>query len=105
MFAVKTCPSYGNYSVLAPALLSYNNIMMHCTVSQVYAVVDKCCVKLKKGKESCERTNRYHQLLKEKEDLKIKLSKVGSVRLVSVCSHAVKPLSKGHLGTSSFCPP
>ena len=36
-------------------------------------------MKLKKGKRSCELTNRYHQLLKEKEDLKIQLLEVSSI--------------------------
>ena len=48
------------------------------TSSQTYMVVKKYYVKLKKGKRSHELTNRYHQLLKEKEDLKIQLSKVSS---------------------------
>ena len=48
------------------------------TSSQTYMVVKKYYVKLKKGKCSRELTNRYHQLLKEKEDLKIQLSKVRS---------------------------
>ena len=47
-------------------------------------VVKKYYVKLKKGKQSREITSRYHQLLKEKEDLQMQLSKVGSV---SVYSH------------------
>ena len=46
--------------------------------SQTYMVVKKYYVKLKKGKRSHELTNRYHQLLKEKVDLKIQLSKVSS---------------------------
>ena len=52
--------------------------------SQVYVVVKKSYVKLKKGKQSDEITSHYRHLLKEKEDLKMQLSKVGSV---SVYTH------------------
>ena len=56
------------------------------TSSQIYTVVKKYYMKLKKGKRSRELTNRYHQLLKEKEDLKIQLSKV---KLSSFSAHNI----------------
>ena len=56
--------------------MSYDALRVHAP--QVYVVV-KRCKKVKKGRQSRELVDRYHQLLKEKEDLKIQLSMVGSV--------------------------
>lgn len=51
---------------------------MRCTCIQVYVVVKEYYTKLKKGKQCRVLTNRYRQLLKEKEDLRVQLSKVSS---------------------------
>ena len=78
--------------ILFGSSVSDNNKILMCdglaiiTSSQIYTVVKKYYMKLKKGKCSCELTNRYHQLLKEKEDLKIQLSKV---KLSSFSAHNI----------------